>query len=151
MRSAGAVALATVAVLLVPATAQASETKRVNTRYDIETVGYALTAATVRFPSRKAFDVQGWVKDVCGGDPSGDGRGAYVSMVFTPRGGEQHRTRIGKDVNGCSNGKRHYNPAPKKFDRRISSVTIVVCEADADDPDESSPCAFKQFDNWRLD
>jgi len=143
--------LAVVGTLLVAPTAHASESKRVSTAYDLSVpAGYALTRATVRFPSRRAFDLHGWVKDVCDG-ADGDGKGAYVRVVATRPDDSQYKREVGKDANGCGNGKRLYNPAPKKFDFRLRAVTVIICERDQDRPRRNAYCNLETFDNWRVD
>jgi hypothetical protein len=134
------------ATLLVVSPAHAGETQRNNTSWEGSTAGYAAAQGTVGFPSRRSFDLRGWVKDVCGGDPDGDGRGAYATVHWTLRGDRHGAQRLGKDTNGCGNGRTSFDPPMKKFARIVRQVTIIVCEKDTADPDVDY-CSLLVFDN----
>ena len=152
----GAVAAATVlATLPTIGPAAAGETQSW-TNKDVlpATPGYAATSVTVSFPSKRAVDIKGWVEDRC----DADGYGAYVYAYRTapsPDGGSRYRVfGTYKDVNGCGNGRIHFDPGPYRTPTKASKVyglEVHLCEMDADAAQPTyTRCKVKYFDNWRL-
>ena len=112
------------------------------------TAGYAKTQLKVRFPSKKAYDVQGWVSDMC----PGDGWGAYVYVERTASGpaGSTYsdRRRVGQDANGCGNGRSRFDPGPVKYETKLTGIRIQLCEWDGSEGGGAS-CTWRSISNWR--
>ncbi len=115
-----------------------------------DTAGHVKTQVTVAFPSRRAYDVKGWVSDQC----PGDGFGAYVyieRVISGPDGGHfLDRRRVGADANGCGNGRVRFDPGPRKYSTKLTQIRIMLCEWDGDGNSGSySNCTWKYVSNWR--
>jgi len=145
----GAAIVAMSMLALSPAAALAGESHYYNTAGGPTpdgSDGYIRAKVTVNFPSKKAYDVKGWVEDMC----PGDGKGGYV----TARMGTTTETSIwslGKDTNGCGNGKVRFDPAPYRNGTILSGIRVEVCERDTNGDGDGPPyCESHWFDNWRV-
>ncbi len=148
---AGAVPIALAMSFAAPQAAFAREAVRLTTDgKTTHTAGHAVAKVVVSFPSRRAYDVRGWVSDRC----PGDGYGAYVYVERAesgPAGGMySDRRRVGTDANGCGNGRSHFDPGPVKYSSRLGAVRIHLCEWDASEGGAAS-CTWKSVSNWRND
>ena len=134
---------ATSALAAIPPTASAGETKWPSTKngpYPDWSAGYTRAAITVEFLSKRSYDIQGWVEDVC---PQ-DGNGAYLRLRI-------ETGWVATDTNGCDTGRVYFDPPPVKRPTNVSSLWFDLCEIDADGNDHNTHyCTLVTFDNWRL-
>jgi hypothetical protein len=141
-----AAAVAAAALAFTPAAALAGETHYFNTDggpVPDWSKGFVRAAVTVEFPSKKSYDVSGWVEDVC---PK-DGAGGYVTIEASMD------TYKYKDTNGCGNGKVAFDPAPVKKTYEVQTIRATVCEIDGDGASGTHGAYYCQdysFKNWRL-
>jgi hypothetical protein len=131
-------------VMLSGPAAHAGETRQWSTK-DEYGGGHAVIRITVHFLSKRSVDIRGWVKDACGGG-DGDGQGAYAWVK-----NRKWERLVAKDINGCGNGKRHFDPGPFTLKRDLKYLAVLVCESDPNgDSEHLGICAIKEFDNWRF-
>jgi hypothetical protein len=130
--------LVMVAALVMAAPAGAETT---NHYYSLSTKGqgtpgYALASGYLFFEGKRTVKLRGYATDVCAPDGSGNGYGAYVSVILEFKKGPPGARVVGRDTDGCSTG---YNPNPfertVRTERRIASARVVLTEWDAQSRD----------------
>lgn len=100
-----------------------------STRSDGE--GYATSRGNITFRSPRAAIVKGGITDRCPSDSSG----AYLIVNVTFMDGKGRSPQIAKDSNGCGNGAESFSRrVPNPHDKRIRSVSLMLCETDSSQP-----------------
>lgn len=154
-RAAALTAVGALLALIVSTTALAGETRTWDdARYTAK--GYAKASVIVDFPSKRAFDVQGYVEDRC---PK-DGFGAYLKTTYAVTSATGYSSpRTGttfKDSNGCGNGTSPFDPGPLVVPKgyRLNWVNFQLCYEDKNGDGSGAvvlnACVSQRFDNWRL-
>lgn len=118
--------------------------------------GYAKGSITIDFLTKRAFDVKGYVQDVC----PRDGFGAYmdVSYVEITRTGYSYRKAwtTFSDTNGCGKRTVPFDPGPVVAPKgsKIASVRAELYYRDADGDGSGAVVVDARipqtFENWRL-
>lgn len=119
--------------------ALAGETQTLTTA-GIGKPGYVRASVTVTWLSKRTFDLQGWVEDVC----PADGRGAYLTVLSSAK------PYSVADTNECGNGRVYFDPPPMTAVSKnpMKSLGVGLAERDAQTGAEVRARSVI-FENWR--
>lgn len=137
-----ATAAATTAILVgaLPASAATREFSTAG----VGAAGYATGYLSVIYTGARTYGLTAWNDDKCGGDPGGNGMGAYLYIREVYGDGTSANRVTLVDNNGCNNGGDFVDwnvTTPKNINR----VEGRLCEEDRNGPKASICTAWKSI------